>query len=96
MRLRYTLEGAAELDAVLTYIEERSSHGARNVQRRIQAMTELLLQYPLIGKPTRNGRLRRVLASPYPYLLFYQVTEEDVIIHGVRHTARNPLITPGH
>jgi hypothetical protein len=29
-------------------------------------------------------------ASPYPYLIFYEVAGTDVIIHAVRHAARNP------
>ena len=95
MRLRYTLEGAAELDAVLVYIEASSLHGGRNVQRRIQAITQLLLQYPDIGKPTRDRRLRRIVAFPYPYLIFYQATEDEIIIHGIRHSARNPSTMPG-
>ena len=96
MRLRYTLEGAAELDTVLTYIEQKSLQGGRNVQHRIQDLTQLLLQYPHIGKPTSDRRLRRVLAAPYPYLIFYQATVNEIIIHGVRHTARNPMTMPGH
>ena len=91
MRLRYTLRGAAELDKVLAYIAERSPLGARHVQARIQAVINLLLQYPHAGQPTSKGRLRRVVASPYPYLIFYQPTEDEIVIHGVRHSARRPL-----
>jgi plasmid stabilization system protein ParE len=28
--------------------------------------------------------------SPYPYLIFYEVAGEEVIIHAVRHGARDP------
>ena len=94
MKLRYTLRGAAELDEVLIYIEERSPQGARHVQERIQAIINLLLQYPYAGQPTSNGRLRRVVASPYPYLIFYHATEDELVIHGVRHSARRPSTMP--
>jgi len=70
VKLRYTLRGAAELDKVLVYIEERSPQGARHVQARIQAFINLLLQYPHAGQPTSKGRLRRAVAFPYPYLIF--------------------------
>lgn len=95
MKLRYTLRGAAELDEILTYIEERSPQGARHVQARIQAIINLLLQYPHAGQPTSNGRLRRVVASPYPYLIFYQVADDEIIIHAVRHASRGPSSMPG-
>jgi toxin ParE1/3/4 len=94
VKLRYTLRGAAELAEVLVYIEERSPQGARQVQMRIQAIINLLLQYPHAGQPTNKGRLRRVVASPYPYLIFYHATEDELVIHGVRHSARHPSSMP--
>jgi plasmid stabilization system protein ParE len=67
VKLRFTLRAAAELDEVLTNIAARSPQGARRVQARIQAIINLLLQYPLAGRLTTKGRLRRIVASPYPY-----------------------------
>jgi toxin ParE1/3/4 len=32
---------------------------------------------------------------PYPYLIFYQATEEELVIHAVRHMARDPSSMPG-
>ena len=94
MRLRYTLEAAAELDQVLTTIEDKSPSGARNVRLRIQAVANLLLQHPRAGQLTRGRRLRRMRAAPYPYLVFYQVIDDEIIIHGVRHSARRPSSMP--
>ena len=94
MKLRYTLRGAAEVAEVLAYIEERSPQGGRHVQARIQAIVNLLLQYPHAGQLTSEGRLRRMVASPYPYLIFYAATEDEVVIHGVRHCARSPSTMP--
>ena len=92
MKLRYTLQAAAELDEVLTYIGERSPQGARRVQTRIQVITDLLLRHPHAGQLTSKGRLRRMVA--YPYLIFYQATEDEIVIHGVRHSARRPSSMP--
>ncbi len=94
MRLRYTRRAAAELDEVLAYIEARSPQGARRVQARIQVIINLLLQHPHAGQLTSKGRLRRMVASPYPYLIFYQATEDAIVIHGVRHSARRPSSMP--
>jgi toxin ParE1/3/4 len=90
VKLRYTRRGAAELEEILAYIEERSPQGARHVQARIKAITDLLLQHPRAGQLTSNGRLRRMVASPYPYLVFYEATEDHIVIHGLRHAARRP------
>ena len=91
MKLRYTPRAAAELDAVLSYIDERSPQGAWHVKRRIQEVIALLLHHPRAGHLTSKSSLRRMIVYPYPYLIFYRATETEVIIHGVRHSARRPL-----
>ena len=50
---------------------------------------------PRAGTRTDDPTIRRVVASPYPYLIFYEATEDEVIIHAVRHGARDPSDTPG-
>ena len=52
MRLRYTLPALADLSAILDYIAANSPQGARRVQARIQALTDLLFQHPHIGRRT--------------------------------------------
>jgi toxin ParE1/3/4 len=94
VRLRYTLRAAAELDEVLVYIEARSPQGARRVQARIQVIINLLLQHPHAGQLTSKSRLRCMIVSPYPYLIFYQATEDEIVIHGMRHSARRPSSMP--
>ena len=90
MKLRYTRRAAAELEEVLAYLEERSPLGAHRVQARIQTITNLLLEHPKAGQLTSNGRLRRMVASPYPYLIFYEVTQDYIVVHGLHHAARRP------
>ena len=94
MKLRYTLRAAAELDKILGHIEKHSPRGGHRAQARIQAVINLLLQHPHAGEITTKGRLRRAVASPYPYLIFYRVAEDEVVIHGVRHGARRPSSMP--
>ncbi|WP_342587151.1 type II toxin-antitoxin system RelE/ParE family toxin [Kumtagia ephedrae] len=55
---------------------------------------DLLVQQPHSGRRTTNRRLRRITATPYPYLIFYEVTDQEVIIVGVRHGAREPKSMP--
>ncbi len=95
MKLRYTLPALADLTAVLDDIAARSPQGARRVQARIQAIIDLLLLHPRIGTRTDDPAIRRMTATPYPYLVFYETTETEIIIHAVRHTARGPSGMPG-
>ena len=95
MRLRYTLPALADLGAILDYIAAHSPRGARQVQTRIKVLTDLLLLHPHIGRRTSDPAIRRMPMTPYPYLLFYEATETEIIIHAVRHAARDPSGMPG-
>ena len=95
MRLRYTLPALADLKAILDHIAAHSPQNARRVQARIQAVTELLLLYPRIGRRTNDPAIRRMTITPYSYLIFYEATDTEVIIHAVRHAARDPSGMPG-
>jgi plasmid stabilization system protein ParE len=64
------------------------------VRARIKAITDLLLHYPRIGAVTEDPTIRRMVTSPYPYLIFYEITDDEVIIHAVRHGARDPSEVP--
>jgi plasmid stabilization system protein ParE len=64
-------------------------------QARIQSIIDLLLLYPFIGARTDDPTMRRLPASPYPFLVFYEVTESEIIVHAVRHAARDSSDMPG-
>jgi len=94
MRLCFTRPALADLDAILDYIAERSPQGATRVHARIRAIFDLILEHPHIGAQTDDPTIRRVVAVPYPYLVFYEVTAEELIVHAVRHGARDPGTMP--
>jgi plasmid stabilization system protein ParE len=76
---------------ILDYIEARSPKGAESVKGRLQALISLLAEHPESGRLTDKSDLRRVVASPYPYVIFYRPDADGIVIHGVRHAARRPL-----
>lgn len=95
MRPRYTLPALADLEAILNYIAIHSPQGARRIQARIQAVIDLLAVHPRIGVQTDDPDIRRLPTPPYPYLVFYEVTDAEVVIHAIRHGARDPSGMPG-
>ncbi len=96
VRLRYTLPALADLSAILDYIAAHSPQGARRVQARIQTLTDLLLLYPHIGRRTNYPAIRRMTTTPYPYLVFYEATTTEIIIHAIptRPAARQECPVP--
>lgn len=95
MRVRYTLPALADLSAILDYIAAQSPHGARRVQARVQKIIELVALYPHIGMTTDEPSIRRIITAPYPYLVFYEASDVEIVIHAVRHAARDPSNMPG-
>ncbi|CCE10941.1 Plasmid stabilization system (fragment) [Bradyrhizobium sp. STM 3843] len=47
--------------------------------------------HPKAGAQSTHPRLRRPIVNPFPYLIFYEVAADEVIIHGVRHAARGSV-----
>ena len=74
----------------LDYIQVHSPQGAESVKRRLKAAIDLLADYPESGRATNKGDLRRILANPYPYVIFYRTGATGIVIHSVRHAARRP------
>jgi plasmid stabilization system protein ParE len=90
MRLRYTQPALADLDSILTYITAHSPQGAARIHSRIATVIGLLLSYPRVGVQTDDPTIRCINASPYPNLVFYEVAGDEIIIHAIRHGARDP------
>jgi len=95
VKLRYTLPALADLESILDYIAARSPQGAQRVQARVKAILDLLLTHPRMGARTDDPTIRRVTTTPYPYLIFYEITATEIVVHTIRHGARGPLGMPG-
>lgn len=95
MNIRYTLPALADLDSILTYISATSPKGAVRVQKRLQDVINLLLAHPEIGLRTDDPDIRKLTTTPYPFLIFYEIGREEIIIHAIRHGARDPGGMPG-
>ena len=95
MKIHYTTPALADLISILDYIAEHSPQGAKRVQARLRAVIALLESHPRIGVRTDDPSIRRFTTLPYPYLVFYEIAENEIIVHAVRHAARNPSTMPG-
>jgi toxin ParE1/3/4 len=95
VKLRFTKRASRQIEKALDYIAEKSPQGAARVGAQIQAVALLLSQHPYAGHATSRIGIRRINISPYPYLIFYRVTDDEVIIQRLYHTSRNPSRVPG-
>jgi len=50
----------------------------------------VLIDHPFAGRVTARPQVRRIIALPFPYAITYTVADGEVVILGIRHTARRP------
>jgi plasmid stabilization system protein ParE len=57
---------------------------------RIEALTELLAEFPFAGHLTDETDVRVLAVVRYPFLIFYAIdtTNDEVVILHVRHSAQ--------
>jgi toxin ParE1/3/4 len=91
VNVRYTRRALAQIDKALTYVEAQSPQRAGRLRDRIVALVTLLQEQPYAGRTTTRPNVRRISTIPYPYLIDYRVTANDIIIMRFRHAARRPL-----
>jgi toxin ParE1/3/4 len=93
--LRVTRRAATQIEKALDFIEADSPQGANHVRERIQTLFHLLAHHPYAGQATDLPGVRRLTLSPYPYLIFYRITDSEVIVQRMRHTSRQPRSASG-
>lgn len=91
MKVLFTERAGDELEAILTYIRDFSPQGASRVKAAIRRALLDLELFPHAGRSQTVPGVRRIVARPYPYNIFYMVNDEEgeVLILSVQHAARD-------
>jgi plasmid stabilization system protein ParE len=80
-----------DLERIAAYLVERNPAGAINVLGAIKSSVDTLSFFPQIGRLVDNAGHRRVPVLRYPYLIFYRVAGDELLILHIRHTSRRPI-----
>jgi toxin ParE1/3/4 len=91
VKIRFTPGALRQLDQILQYVAERNPQAANRVKERIQEIVTLLASHPMAGESTDQPGRRRMIANPYPYVIFYRIRGDELIIQRIRHTSQRPL-----
>ena len=87
MKVRYSETALRELDEIFAYMYERNRSAAVAVLDRIERLSSLIGEVPLIGHLTDEEGVRMMPVVRYPFLIFYAVSDradEVVILHNKR------------
>ena len=89
MKLRYAPRAKADIAEIHAYINDRNAGAATAVIRRLKAAAEPLTQFPGVGRATDIAGVRALPAAPFPHLIYYTQTTQEIIILHIRHAARD-------
>lgn len=91
MRVRWSETALTEIDHIFAYIFERNRSAASAVVKRIEELSALLAEFPLMGHRTDEAEARVLSVVRYPFLIFYAIDDaaNEIIILHVRHAAQD-------
>ncbi len=91
MNVIYAPRALRDLQGIDACLSERNAAGAVNVLSAIKSSIDTLSFFPQIGRHVDDAGHRRVPVLRYPYVIFYRVTKDDLVILHIRHTSRRPI-----
>lgn len=89
MKLGWTKLARDDLDAIFEYILVDNPSVALRVVARIEEMAQSLLEFPYKGRPGRTPESRELVIPRLPYIVFYSILDDTIVITNVIHGARN-------
>jgi addiction module RelE/StbE family toxin len=88
MKVRFNETALAELDRIFEHIAKDNPRAAAAIVDRVEQLTARIAEFPLMAYATDEPGVRVIPIGRFPYLIFYTVTDAEIIILHVRHAAR--------
>jgi toxin ParE1/3/4 len=88
MRVIYARSALADIDQISSYVRERNPRAAVSVADAIEATVARIGMFPFSAPASDEPDVRMAPAGRYSYLIFYTVTDDEVLILRVIHAAR--------
>jgi toxin ParE1/3/4 len=88
MKVVYAPRALRDIDDLLTYINERSPRGARNISLAIEYAIHVCALNPRAGARTDEQDVYRRPLGKYRYTIFYRARGDIIEIVRVVHAAR--------
>ena len=94
MRPHVLAEAEAELLSAMLYYEDRQEGLGQDFYERVSNTMASIARDPLrhpVYEGVRSRRsLRRALVERFPYIVVYEVREDETLVVAVAHSARQP------
>lgn len=89
IRVRWTPEAADDLAAIVTHIKADSPDAAARVAHHIFQSIARLSTLPNRGRLGLVPNTRELVFAPWPYIVVYEVKEQEVRVLRIRHAAQD-------
>lgn len=87
MRVRYSPRAAEDLESIRRYIGTKNRSAAWVVASFIRQSIARLVRWPHSARATNVPGVRRLVVTNYPYVVYYEVAGEQVIVLSIRHAS---------
>jgi toxin ParE1/3/4 len=87
MKVEWSAQARAELDAAIGHIATESPSGAARVRQQILHSVGFLAAWPAMGRKGRRS-FRELVVPHTPYIVIYRRSARKVTIMRVRHGAQ--------
>jgi toxin ParE1/3/4 len=91
MNVVYAPRALRDLQNIDAYLSERNTAGAVNALTAIKSSIDTLSFFPQIGRLVDDAGHRRVPVLRYPYVVFYRIAADELVILHIRHMSRRPI-----
>lgn len=88
MRVRLTATAATEIDEILAFLRRENPAAARRVAAKVEDTLNQLGEFPYSAAATDDPEVRMAIVGRYPYLVFYTIANNELVIRNIRHAAR--------
>ena len=88
MKLSFSPTSARQIKDIYAYIARENPRAARDVINRILEVAEFVAAHPGAGHATIVRGVRAIPANPYPYVVYFRRTGDEVRLLRVLHAAR--------
>jgi len=88
VRLRYTRRAREDIERIFAYIDTHSPAGAVSVKRALKRAIETIGALSASGQASGWKDARQRPANPYPYIVYWIVEHDEILILHIRHASR--------
>jgi len=88
VKLRFTPRARDDLVEIADFLRERNPRAALQVRAAILNSLQMIARYPSAGRLQTTARIRKLVVRRYPYLVYYTLRDQEIIVLSVKHAAR--------